>query len=408
MLLVDIASVQAEGDSRVVIRFARVYGEQLYDATYHVQILPEHLVAKIPPDSLASSSFARSPIGSGPYRWDRLEPTEYLQLRAVPDFFLGTPAIEQMVWRFTTSQETRLGMLLSGEADVQEDLIPPVSNLERLSERPATTGGAFPIDGGELPALQRACPRRHDAAAPALCRSGGAARPRHSVSTAPPRPRRSSGSTPRGRPAPRPRRAWFGGLAPSPVEFDPKRASRILAGRGWKDSDGDGVLDRNGVALAFNLIVPSSSESRMQLALIIQDQLKRLGVRVEVVPHRGHPVLRASPPGRFRRQPGELRRRPGSVEPARPLGMWRGGQLRTVLQPDRRFALACCAPGTARPGTTHPCLAAHACRGSSGGVPLRGGPGLRHPEVLRQRVLPDRVALAASVDMDTGRHGPLR
>ena len=59
MLLVDIASVQAEGDGRVVIRFSRAYGEQLYDATFHVQILPEHLVAKIPPDSLASSAFAR-------------------------------------------------------------------------------------------------------------------------------------------------------------------------------------------------------------------------------------------------------------------------------------------------------------------------------------------------------------
>jgi len=93
--------------------------------------------------------------------------------------------------------------------------------------------------------------------------------------------------------------AWFGGLAPSPVEFDPKRASRILAGRGWKDSDGDGVLDRNGVALAFNLIVPSSSESRKQLALIIQDQLKRLGVRVEVVPIEVTQFFARRPPGDF-------------------------------------------------------------------------------------------------------------
>ena len=72
-----------------------------------------------------------SPIGTGPSRWDRLAPAEYLQLRAVPDFFLGTPAIEQMVWRFTSSQETRLGMLLSGEADVMEDLIPPTWSASR-------------------------------------------------------------------------------------------------------------------------------------------------------------------------------------------------------------------------------------------------------------------------------------
>jgi len=298
MLLVDIASVRAEGDSRVVIRFARVYGEQLYDATYHVQILPEHLVARIPPDSLASSSFARSPIGTGPYRWDRLEPAEYLQLRAVPDFFLGTPAIEQMVWRFTSSQETRLGMLLSGEADVMEDLIPPVSNLERLAGRPGLRVAHFPSMAVNYLLFNERMP-------------GDTTRPhplfadpevRHALSLGIDRATATKaifGKYAALASSPAAPGAWFGGLAPSPVEFDPKRASRILAGRGWKDSDGDGVLDRNGVALAFNLIVPSSSESRKQLALIIQDQLKRLGVRVEVVPIEVTQFFARRPPGDF-------------------------------------------------------------------------------------------------------------
>ena len=64
--------VEAEGDRRVVFRFREVYAEQLYDATFHVAILPAHLLA-------ASAGHGRgvgrrssaNPVGSGPYRWVR-------------------------------------------------------------------------------------------------------------------------------------------------------------------------------------------------------------------------------------------------------------------------------------------------------------------------------------------------
>jgi hypothetical protein len=49
-----------------VFRFDRPYAEQFYDATYHVQILPEHLVGSIPFERLGSSDFARNPVGNGP------------------------------------------------------------------------------------------------------------------------------------------------------------------------------------------------------------------------------------------------------------------------------------------------------------------------------------------------------
>ena len=298
MLLVDIASVQAESDSRVVIRFSRAYGEQLYDATYQVQILPEHLVANIPSDSLVSSAFARAPVGTGPYRWDKLAPTEYLQLRAVPDFFLGSPAINQLVWRFTSSQETRLGMLLSGETDVQEDLIPPVTNLARLAERPGLRVAHFPsMSVNYLLFNERA---RGDTTRPHPIFAD--AEVRHALVLGLDRATAAKaifGKYAALASSPAAPAAWFGGLAPPAVEFDPKRASRILADRGWKDSDGDGVLDRKGVALSFTLLVPSSSESRKQLALIVQEQYKRLGVRVEVVPLELSQFLARRGPGNF-------------------------------------------------------------------------------------------------------------
>ncbi len=297
-LLVDVASVEAEGDHRVVVRFARAYGEQLYDATYHVHILPSHLVANIPPDELRNSTFARAPVGSGPYRWDKLEPSDYLQLRSVPDFFLGTPGIEQLVWRFTGSQESRLSLLLTGEADVQEDIIPPVANLSRLAERPSLRVAHFPSMGVTYLLFNERAPgdtsRPHPLFADVEVRRAlTMGLDRNTMSQA------VFGKYAQPASSPAATGAWFGALAPAPVAFDPAKARRLLASRGWRDTDGDGVLDRNGVAMAFTVLVPSSSSARLQLALIVQEQWKKIGVKVDVVPLEGSQYAERRNPGNF-------------------------------------------------------------------------------------------------------------
>ena len=203
--------------------------------------------------------------------------------------------------------------------------------------------------------------------------------------------------------------AWFGGLAPSPVEFDPKRASRILCGRGWKDSDGDGVLDRNGVALSFTLLVPSSSESRKQLALIVQEQCKRLGVRVEVVPLEVTQFFARRASGKFRRQPwratGASRRR-GACSTAGDVAH-RPTTDSTATGPPTRSS----APRTWPSATRHR-PSAPGCAPLAADYPavflFAADRVYAMPKVLRQRLIPGRVSLAAGVDVDAGRHGPLR
>ncbi len=231
-LLSEIASVTGDGDGRVIFRFARAYGEQLYDATYHVHILPEHLVAAIPADSLGTSAFARAPVGSGPYRWEKLEPSQYLLLRSVPDFFLGTPAIEQIVWRVTGSQDARLNLLLSGEADVQEDIIPPLSNLSRLRERPSLRVAHIPSMAVNYLLFNERAPADTSRPHPLFADQ----QVRHALTIGLDRATIAQAlfgkyaplvSTPAGS------AAWFSGLAPSQARFDPKEAARLLAARGW-------------------------------------------------------------------------------------------------------------------------------------------------------------------------------
>jgi peptide/nickel transport system substrate-binding protein len=68
------------------------------------------------------------------------------------------------------------------------------------------------------------------------------------------------------------------------LPFDTARARQILAEQGWRDSDGDGILDRNGRRFRFELIVPSTSNDRQRSAVIVQEQFRRIGVEMTITP----------------------------------------------------------------------------------------------------------------------------
>jgi peptide/nickel transport system substrate-binding protein len=76
---------------------------------------------------------------------------------------------------------------------------------------------------------------------------------------------------------------WIGHGAPTPAAQDLPAARRLLAARGWVDRDGDGVREKSGVPLALQLIVPTSSTIRGQMSAIVQEQLRQVGVRIELV-----------------------------------------------------------------------------------------------------------------------------
>jgi peptide/nickel transport system substrate-binding protein len=65
------------------------------------------------------------------------------------------------------------------------------------------------------------------------------------------------------------------------IPYDPQKAKQILSDQGWKDSDGDGVLDKviDGKKTDFKftfLIYPSPV--RKQILLVVIDDLKRIGI----------------------------------------------------------------------------------------------------------------------------------
>lgn len=65
------------------------------------------------------------------------------------------------------------------------------------------------------------------------------------------------------------------------IPFDPEKAKQLLADAGWKDSNGDGILDKviDGKKLDFKFTFLSNNNPvRKQIILIIIDALKKVGI----------------------------------------------------------------------------------------------------------------------------------
>jgi peptide/nickel transport system substrate-binding protein len=69
-------------------------------------------------------------------------------------------------------------------------------------------------------------------------------------------------------------------------EFDPERGLQLLQAAGWRDTDGDGIIDKmidgRKVPFRFELKINSGNTTRKSVALTLQDELRKHGIDVSV------------------------------------------------------------------------------------------------------------------------------
>jgi peptide/nickel transport system substrate-binding protein len=64
--------------------------------------------------------------------------------------------------------------------------------------------------------------------------------------------------------------------------YDPEKAKQLLEEAGWKDSNNDGVLEKDGKQFEFTILTNHGNDLRKHAATIIQRDLKKVGVRVKI------------------------------------------------------------------------------------------------------------------------------
>ncbi len=274
-----VDSVAAADSLTARVYFKQRSPEQFYSFVYLLIPLPAHRLAPIADTALHDAPEIRAPVGSGPFKFVSWTPRARLELVANAAYYRGRPRLDGVVFSVAAQGATVAAKLLSGEADFLEQLAPP--DFAQLAANPDVR--AQPYGGFDYGFLQfnTRDPRNAAAAHPlfadvALRRALTLAVDRATLV-------RSAFDT-LARPAigPFSRTQWTADTTLTGIGFDRAHAAALLDSLGWRGAAPGAVRSRGGRALRFALLVPASSRTRQAAAVLLQEQLKQVGVAVTI------------------------------------------------------------------------------------------------------------------------------
>ncbi|MCA9836541.1 MAG: hypothetical protein KC422_06495 [Trueperaceae bacterium] len=211
-------------------------------------------------------------MGTGPFMFVSREPDVSIKLEKNPNYYeTGKPYLDGITFIPYADEQTRVTALEAGDIDLIEYV--PWKDMEAIEQNPdlelhADEGAAFMT----LIFNQERKPFDD----PLVRKAFGYAIPRDAIIRV--------AFFDRGSPI-------TGGLIPpnSPYHndeldgtysYDPEKALSILAEAGWTDSDGDGILDKDGETLSVSLLSTSTYGMHMQTAQVVDQALREIGVDI--------------------------------------------------------------------------------------------------------------------------------
>ena len=276
--LEPISAVEAIGERSVRVRFRRAFPEQVYLAGFNLLPLPAHLLERMPAESIATSAWAREPVGNGPYRFVRRVPGEFVELHGDATFFLGKPGVARVMVRFVADPTARKNLLISGETDLLENV--PLANIEELKRQPQLRLVTVANNILLYALFNSRNPADTSQPHPIL----GDVRLREALSLALDRQTMAQSVFAAGVGVPDAAQSQiWGWITPNGMKGAPQdvaRAKALLAAANWRDSDGDGILDRSGQALKLTVLVPPGV--RRPLSVQAQQMWRAVGVQAEL------------------------------------------------------------------------------------------------------------------------------
>jgi peptide/nickel transport system substrate-binding protein len=271
-------AIVPEDSATFLVRFTEPSPEQLYDATYHVRIIPAHVWRAIPKDAWSGDTALAHLVGSGPFRVAQWKRSEFLTLVA-DSTFAPAPSIRRAIWRFTADPDAALNLVLSHEADVLESAAGPARE-ERAAADSSVRMVRYPSAAYGFLGFNLVSPSGGAAPHPVL----GDRATRRALALAIDRAtaaRSVFGPSAKAPPGPMSQLLWLWSDSITTLPYDPDAARRELEALGWRAGK-DGTRVRQGRRLGFDILVPSTSASRRQLAVMLQEMWRAAGAAVTV------------------------------------------------------------------------------------------------------------------------------
>lgn len=253
-------------------------------------VVPAHKFAPDFSDFNTAAINTAPDISGGPYIFDEHSPDEFIRMRANPEYWKGEPNIPNLIFQIIPDTEIQLQSLLNGDIDYA----PLTTDQAPIAQgNPDVTVFSIPINGYYYVSLNIADPANPQ---PALDEEGNAVDQGGHPLFGDPSVRRAvimgydhdaavglvgEGAVRVTGPIP-PVVSWAYNSGLAPIPYDPEGAAALLEEAGWIDTDGDGVREKDGVPLAFQLDYVAGNVTLDSIALVIQDQLSQIGFQVNL------------------------------------------------------------------------------------------------------------------------------
>jgi len=278
-LLTNIDSVTAPDPATAVFWFKRRSPQQLYDAVHHMLIMPSHLLADADLSALGASALSRAPVGTGRFRFQRWSTDGRIELIADTANVRGRPHLDRVVYEPVPDGGAAMVKLLTGESDFAAPLLP--QTMDQIAASATIRALVYPSLRYQLLTFNLRAPRGGSSPHPVL----GDVAVRRALAMASNADRivrtvfDSLGAPALG---PVPRLVLPDTMAIRPIAYDPAAARALLDSAGWRVTGPDSVRRRAGVPLRVEVLVPATSENRVRMAILLQDQWRSIGADLVV------------------------------------------------------------------------------------------------------------------------------
>jgi peptide/nickel transport system substrate-binding protein len=269
--LTEVKSAEIVDANTVRFSFVRPHAQAIEDFWWAPA--PKHVLQGTTAGDMQNSPYNRKPVGSGPFKVGEWTANQRLIMERNPNFpaaLGGQAKADRVVFRIIPEASTMLTELLTGGVHVDIPVTP--DQIDAIEKSGQTK--MFSFAGRTVyyigwnndrpmfkdPKLRRALAlavNRQELISALLKGQGEIA-----TSTIPP----------------------YSPLYPksvAPLPFDVSQSKQLLDEAGWKDTNGDGIREKDGKPLRFEMM-SSDDPLRKQVVEVIQSQLKQVGADAQV------------------------------------------------------------------------------------------------------------------------------
>lgn len=273
-----VESYSAVDDKTVQMVASDIYAQVAFHGNSYCPIMAKHIWESVPFENWASDPGSTGEdlsrvIGTGPYQMTEYNPAgNRLVMTKNPNYWDQISVVDEFVFSTSLDDTAAIEQVRAGDVDFFDDI--PPADVESLEAQDNLNVALYPtysfgfygtnLDPEKTPLFQQVEVRKAllyaidrqsliDNIGLGYAKLADGSQPELSIAFAPDR-------------------------ITTKYRYDPEMAKQLLADAGWTDTDGDGIVEKDGLKMSFEAMYGSGSATSDQYMAAMQEMWKAVGV----------------------------------------------------------------------------------------------------------------------------------